>query len=95
MRNDDLKQVAKSRADHIPGETAGGRIDRTGVRPGDTGDSRRAGPGAGAGKVRSVRGLPRSGLDLGDESTDGQAAEQAIGARPGESGKEINDRTER
>ncbi|MEV1334033.1 hypothetical protein AB0J20_31195 [Micromonospora costi] len=41
-----------------------------------------------------LSGLPRSSLDLGDESTGGRAAEEAIGARPGESGTEIDDRTE-
>lgn len=39
--------------------------------------------------------LPRSGLTLGDESTGGRAAEESIGARPGESGTEIDDRTQR
>lgn len=78
----------------MPGETAGGRIDQTGVQPGKTGDSRRAGPPYGTGTVTGVEGMPRSSLDLGDESTGGQAAEQAIGARPGEAGTEIDDRTE-
>ncbi len=39
--------------------------------------------------------LPRSDLTLGDESTGGRAAEEAIGARPWESGTEIDDRTQR
>ncbi|WP_204034373.1 hypothetical protein [Micromonospora qiuiae] len=38
--------------------------------------------------------LPRSDLNLGDQSTGGRAAEEAIGARPGESGTEIDDRTQ-
>ncbi len=42
-----------------------------------------------------LAGLPRSDLTLGDESTGGRAAEESIGARPGESGTEIPDRTER
>ncbi|WP_434090346.1 hypothetical protein [Micromonospora avicenniae] len=42
-----------------------------------------------------LSGLPHSSLDLGDESTGGRAAEEAIGARPGESGTEIDDRTQR
>lgn len=42
-----------------------------------------------------LSGMPRSDLNLGDESTGGRAAEEAIGARPGESGTEIDDRTER
>jgi hypothetical protein len=42
-----------------------------------------------------LSGLPRSSLNLGDESTGGRAAEEAIGARPGESDTEIDDRTER
>lgn len=41
-----------------------------------------------------LAGLPRSGLNLGDETTGGQAAEEAIGARPGESDTEIDDRTQ-
>ncbi|ABP54131.1 hypothetical protein [Salinispora tropica] len=39
--------------------------------------------------------MPRSDLTLGDESTGGRAAEESIGARPGESGTEIPDRSER
>lgn len=94
MRNeDDLRRVAKARADHMPAERAGGRLDPKSTTPGDTGDSRAAGPQQGEGRVRGVQGLPRSGLELGDESTGGRAAEQAIGARPGESGTEIEDRT--
>ncbi|MGW5669538.1 hypothetical protein [Micromonospora sp. NPDC003776] len=42
-----------------------------------------------------LSGLPRSDLTLGDESTGGRAAEEAIGARPGESDTEIDDRTQR
>ncbi|WFE40351.1 hypothetical protein [Micromonospora sp. WMMD998] len=42
-----------------------------------------------------LAGLPRSSLRQGDESTGGRAAEEAIGARPGESGTEIDDRTQR
>ncbi|MGC4892830.1 hypothetical protein [Micromonospora sp. DT31] len=41
-----------------------------------------------------LAGLPRSSLRQGDESTGGRAAEESIGARPGESGTEIDDRTE-
>ncbi|WP_406601280.1 hypothetical protein [Micromonospora yasonensis] len=41
-----------------------------------------------------LSGLPRSDLTLGDESTGGRAAEEAIDARPGECG-EIEDRTQR
>ncbi|BCJ56934.1 hypothetical protein [Micromonospora endophytica] len=41
-----------------------------------------------------LAGLPRSSLTLGDESTGGWAAEESIGARPGESGTEIDDRTQ-
>jgi hypothetical protein len=95
MSDDDVRRVARSRADHLPGETAGGRVDATGVTPGRTGNSREAGPRRGSGTVTGVEGMPRSDLDLGDTATDGRAAEEAIGARPGESGREIEDRTER
>lgn len=94
MRNDDLRRVAKSRAEHMPAETAAGRLDPKSTRPGDTGDSHTAGPPHGEGRVQGIRDLPRSSLSLGDESTGGQAAEQAIGARPSESGTEIEDRTQ-
>ncbi|SBT41509.1 hypothetical protein [Micromonospora auratinigra] len=40
-------------------------------------------------------GVGGSDLRLGDESTGGRAAEEAIDARPGESGTEIDDRTQR
>ncbi|HEX5540395.1 MAG TPA: hypothetical protein VFX60_02335 [Micromonospora sp.] len=92
--DDDLRRVAKARAEHLPAEGTRGRLDPTSTKPGKTGDSRSAGPQEGEGQVRGIRGLPRSGLDLGDESTGGEAAEQAIGARPGESGTEIEDRTQ-
>jgi hypothetical protein len=41
-----------------------------------------------------LSGLPRSSLTLGDESTGGRAAEEAVGGRRGESGTEIDDRTQ-
>ena len=93
--SDDIDRVAKSRADHMPGETAHGSIDRRGVTRGRTGDSRIAGPPDGTGTASGVEGLPRSSLDLGDESTGGRAGQEAIGALPGESRTEIEDRTER
>ncbi|MFU8851787.1 hypothetical protein ACNAW0_12505 [Micromonospora sp. SL1-18] len=93
--SDDIKRVAKSRADHLPGETAHRSVDDRGVTRGRTGDSRTAGPPGGTGTVSGVEGMPRSDLNLGDESTGSRAAEQAIGARPEESGTEIEDRTER
>ncbi|MEU8264881.1 hypothetical protein AB0C02_30245 [Micromonospora sp. NPDC048999] len=93
--SDDIKRVAKSRANHMGGETAGRHMDERGLTRGRTGDSRTAGPPDGTGTVSGVKGMPRSDLNLGDESTGGRAAEQAIGARPGESGSEIEDRTER
>jgi hypothetical protein len=92
MSDDNVGRVARSRADHLPGETAGGRVDATGVRPGRTGNSREAGPRRGSGTVTGVEGMPRSDLDLGDTATDGRAAEEAIGARPGEQDIEIDDR---
>ncbi|MCW3818193.1 hypothetical protein ONA91_27455 [Micromonospora sp. DR5-3] len=93
--SDDIKRVAKSRADHLGGETAHQRLDERGVTRGRTGDSRTAGPPDGTGVATGVEGMPRSDLTLGDESTGGRAAEQAIGALPEESGAEIEDRTER
>ncbi|HEX5596876.1 MAG TPA: hypothetical protein VFX61_12805 [Micromonosporaceae bacterium] len=93
--DDDLRRVAKARAEHMPAEGIRNRLDPNSTRPGKTGDSRAAGPPEGEGQVRGIRGLPRSSLDLGDESTGGEAAEQAIGARPEESGTEIEDRTRR
>lgn len=92
MSDDDVRRVARARANHMPGETAGGRTDTTGVLPGITGDSHDAGPPDGTGTVTGVEGIPRSDLDLGDLSTDGRAAEEAIGARQGESDTEIDDR---
>jgi len=93
--SDDINRVAKSRANHLPGETAHHSIDDRGVTRGRTGDSRTAGPPDGTGTASGVEGMPRSDLNLGDESTGGRAAEQAIGALPEESGTEIEDRTQR
>lgn len=51
MRDDeDLKRVAKARVDHMPAETAGGRIDESAAQPADTGDSAAAGPQEGEGQ---------------------------------------------
>lgn len=88
----DLELEARSRAEHMPGETAGGRVDDTGVTPGDTGDSAAAGPPEGGGRVTGVDPQAAQTL-MGDESTGGEAAEESIGARAGESGTEIDDRT--
>lgn len=93
--SDDIDRVAKSRADHLPGETARRSVDNRGVTRGRTGDSRTAGPPDGTGTASGVEGWPGGDLNLGDESTGGRAAEQAIGALPEESGTEIEDRTER
>jgi hypothetical protein len=95
MRNEDLRRVAKARADHMPAERAGGRLDPKSALPGETGNSRSAGPVQGQGQVRGVEGMPRSDLNLGDQSTGGRAAQEAIGARLSESGTEIEDRTQR
>lgn len=93
--SDDIQRVAKSRADHLGGETARRSMDNRGVARGRTGDSRTAGPPDGTGTASGVEGMPRSDLNLGDESTGGRAAEQAVGALPEESGREIPDRTQR
>ena len=66
-------------------ESAGGPAAQTSARE-DTGRPTRDPAG--------LSGLPRSDLNLGDQSTGGRAAEEAIGARPGESGTEIDDRTQ-
>ncbi|WP_374628123.1 hypothetical protein [Micromonospora sp. A3M-1-15] len=81
-------------------ESTGGQAaeEAIGARPGETQvDDRAQGSQGVQGEIRDpagLSGLPRSSLTLGDESTGGQAAEEAIGARPGESGTEIDDRTE-
>ncbi|MFG3299499.1 hypothetical protein [Micromonospora chersina] len=81
-------------------ESTGGQAaeEAIGARPGETQiDDRAKGSQGVQGEIRDpagLSGLPRSSLTLGDESTGGQAAEEAIGARPGESGTEIDDRTE-
>ncbi|MGR6319577.1 hypothetical protein [Micromonospora soli] len=84
-------------------ESTGGRAaeEAIGAQPGESGTEipdRTQGPDGRRGDIRDpagLSGLPRSSLTLGDESTDGRAAEEAIGAQPGESGTEIPDRTQR
>ncbi|WP_435817797.1 hypothetical protein [Micromonospora chersina] len=81
-------------------ESTGGRAaeEAVGARPGETQIDDRTQDSRGVqGETRDpagLSGLPRSSLTLGDESTGGRAAEEAIGARPGESDTEIDDRTE-
>jgi hypothetical protein len=84
-------------------ESTGGRAaeEAIGAQPGESGteipDRTQDARGV-QGEIRDPAGLsnlPRSGLTLGDESTGGRAAEEAIGAQPGESGTEIDDRTQR
>ncbi|MGW4295147.1 hypothetical protein ACWEH1_19105 [Micromonospora chersina] len=81
-------------------ESTGGQAaeEAIGARPGESQIDDRTQDSRGVqGDIQDpagLSGLPRSSLTLGDESTGGQAAEQAIGARPGESGTEIDDRTE-
>ncbi|MFI7281814.1 hypothetical protein ACIBOV_16310 [Micromonospora chersina] len=81
-------------------ESTGGRAaeEAIGARPGERQIDDRAQDSRGVqGEIRDpagLSGLPRSSLTLGDESTGGRAAEEAIGARPGESDTEIDDRTE-
>ncbi|SCG57848.1 hypothetical protein GA0074704_3429 [Micromonospora siamensis] len=80
-------------------ESTGGRAaqEAIGARPGETRiEDRSRDVGRVQGEVRDpadLAGLPRSSLTLGDESTGGVAAEEAIGARPGESDTEIDDRS--
>lgn len=82
-------------------ESTGGRAaeEAIGGRPGQRRVADRAQDARGVqGEDRDparLSGLPRSSLDLGDESTGGRAAEEAIGARPDESATEIDDRTRR
>ncbi|WP_370518243.1 hypothetical protein [Micromonospora sp. AMSO31t] len=83
-------------------ESTGGRAaeEAIGARPGESGteiDDRAEDDRGVRGDIQDpagLSGLPRSSLDLGDESTGGRAAEEAIGARPGESDTEIDDRTQ-
>ncbi|WP_420846464.1 hypothetical protein [Micromonospora terminaliae] len=83
-------------------ESTGGRAaeEAIGARPGESGteiDDRAEDDRGVRGDIQDpagLSGLPRSSLTLGDESTGGRAAEEAIGARPGESGTEIDDRTQ-
>ncbi|WP_425436133.1 hypothetical protein [Micromonospora avicenniae] len=82
-------------------ESTGGRAaeEAIGARRGETVVDDRAQDARGVQgedqDLAGLSGLPHSSLDLGDESTGGRAAEEAIGARPGESGTEIDDRTQR
>ncbi|WP_369799898.1 hypothetical protein [Micromonospora sp. HK10] len=83
-------------------ESTGGRAaeEAIGARPGESGteiEDRSQDTRGVQGEIQDpagLSGLPRSSLTLGDESTGGRAAEEAIGARPGESDTEIDDRTQ-
>ncbi|MEE1939852.1 hypothetical protein V1L54_10605 [Streptomyces sp. TRM 70361] len=94
-RDEKLREVARERARHLSGETAKGRTD-----PGAAGrrtheeTTRDTSPRQrDTGNVRGTEGMPRSGADLGDRSTGGEAAREAIGADPAESGGEVADRS--
>ncbi|MFD1828348.1 hypothetical protein ACFSJS_01550 [Streptomyces desertarenae] len=90
-RDEDLAEVARERNRHLSGETAKGRVDPAAAG----GRANREAPsgGEGTGTVRGAGDMPRSGADLGDRSTGGEAAREAIGADPAESGGETEDRS--
>ncbi|MTE18819.1 hypothetical protein F0L17_06655 [Streptomyces sp. TRM43335] len=95
-RDEDLAEVARERNRHLSGETAKGRVDPAAAggrakreKTSGGGDT----SGKGTGNVRGTEGMPRSGADLGDRSTGGEAAREAIGADPAESGGETKDRS--
>lgn len=87
-----FEEAAKSRADHMPGTTAKGRVDPATV---DTDEDTGRTPSEGTQQVEGVEDMPRSGTDtpLGDESTGGEAARQALGVDPDQSGGEVPDRS--
>ncbi|CAL9406537.1 hypothetical protein SUDANB106_01580 [Streptomyces sp. enrichment culture] len=92
----DLAEVARERNRHLSGETAKGRVDpaAAGGRAREEDTSRGEGsPQKGKGNVRGTEGMPRSGADLGDRGTGGEAAREAIGADPAKSGGEVEDRS--
>jgi NAD(P)-dependent dehydrogenase (short-subunit alcohol dehydrogenase family) len=84
-RHDDLARVAAARVNHMPAETAGGRLDESTATPERTGDSSAAGPADGHGRVTGVHGLPNEVEEtlLGGESTGGKAAQQGPAGNAG------------
>ncbi|MFP8903730.1 hypothetical protein [Streptomyces atacamensis] len=95
-RDERLAEIARERNRHLSGETAKGRVDpaAAGGRAGkDTSRETDAPKKKGKGNVRGTEGMPRSGADLGDRGTGGEAAREAIGADPAKSGGEVEDRS--
>ncbi|MEU9837093.1 hypothetical protein AB0D67_36615 [Streptosporangium sp. NPDC048047] len=91
-RRERLEKIAHEHVEHLSGETALGGTDPAarGERVArETPDSAQGGEGRvqGAGDMTATGNAP-----LGDQSTGGEAAREAIGAEPGESG-EIEDRS--
>ncbi|MDG9701888.1 hypothetical protein [Streptomyces sp. DH37] len=91
----DLAEIARERNRHLSGETAKGRVDpaAAGGRAGEETSRGTDAPRKGKGNVQGTGNMPRSGADLGDRSTGGEAAREAIGADPAESGGEVEDRS--
>ncbi|GAB2446104.1 hypothetical protein [Streptosporangium sandarakinum] len=92
-RRERLEKIAHEHVEHLSGETALGHTDPaargervTEETPGAT--------GGGEGQVQGIGDMAGTGTraPLGDESTGGEAAREAIGAEPGESG-EVEDRS--
>ncbi|WP_344322562.1 hypothetical protein [Streptomyces macrosporus] len=98
-RDEKMKETAREHVRHISGETAKGRVDPAAAgRRAKEEDTPHEKPGKGTrqkgtGNVRGSEGMPRSGADLGDRSTGGEAAREAIGADPAKSGGEVEDRS--
>ncbi|GAA2387834.1 hypothetical protein GCM10010420_08670 [Streptomyces glaucosporus] len=101
-RDEKMKETAQEHVRHISGETAKGRVDpaAAGKRAEETGEPGEKGASGGGktgqkgtGNVRGSEGMPRSGADLGDRGTGGEAAREAIGADPSKSGGEVEDRS--
>lgn len=93
-RDEDLAEVARERNRHLSGETAKGRVDPAAAGGRANREAPAGGEGArGKGTVRGTEGMPRSAADLGDRSTGGEAAREAIGADPAASGGETEDRS--
>ncbi|GAA2441944.1 hypothetical protein [Streptomyces glaucus] len=92
---EDLRKIAQERVAHLSAETAGGRVDPAGAGTrSETQDTpREESPGEAAGSAEGIGDMPRSGADLGDRDTGGEAAREAIGAEPAESGGEVEDRS--
>ncbi|MFI6206094.1 hypothetical protein ACIBAI_06790 [Streptomyces sp. NPDC051041] len=84
---EELREIARERVAHLPAETAGGRVDPAGA--GTRSETREESPGEAAGSAQGIGDMPRSGADLGDRGTGGEAAREAIGVEPAGSGGEV------